>query len=1114
MEFCSIQACPLVLSDVGAQVLYDLGQSTLKVGVGDGSRIYKVKQKKMMSSFMGTLVELTSASYTIVESGSGTKRTLPLPLMRATAFVKGVPAPYPPLSISEMTETAFLPEKSRSLPEPPTPLPFQALTRDDFVSEEEWEAYKGANAALRSNGQDVAGEAGEAGEDEAGEDAVGEEGYATDEEAETTLYKPGSTAVVEAAGSDTEHEEEAPPVGVGSLVTVTYENAPKQGRVVLETDEYVHVEFESPHIVWSTRKTNILSIDRRGPPPEAAGALEGDSPSKKPKGKQQASAQVAVRNRDRVQVTDGENRGKYGTAMRKVIMKTGERKWVVRLEDGSLIRVLAGQLRLAPTQGAPEPQEGAVDASPQGEPSAAPAGDSPVSDTDRRFPDLPPPVDVQDAPSAAESPMSDTDRRFLPLPLAPAGSGELPAAQQSSVDEFVRGSKKRQADVRAKRAQEERERIEEEKKRKETEAREAREKKERKRQRQEERKRQRREEPKDEGAFRPPPELGEFENLLQSYPPAMASPPRPQGRGRWESPPDSPEAPNSEHVWRVRERFHLLRKRDALLSESLPATPARNGEAPSPDHPQNDAGEPLPESRRPKDSRGAPVSNLEWQQRLNIERNERLVAQLGLKPVAARDARREPTEAEKQERARLKEQERALAIARGKERSTRPKPQVSYADGGGASRHDPDDDNVEEDEDFEDEEDEEDEDFEDEDEEDDEPRAGRRVRTRKRRAPTGTVKLKRVAGKVPRSGLPTPAELKLEDLPWGHIELPGRMALAYSHSQLPEELRSALVPHIRYISYAGEARYRYVSHHKVRGSFQVQLSFSDMSKASTRIANTTDEGMGAFLAVAALIDPHLRAVESSHKWAMWMIDGGDAPRTWFAHVRRQYEPEADLGDHAANRAFLEALTTVRDHAGRNKGRGAGSRDFNVTEEQEQEMIDYAKSSGITSTHTFAGLQKQFTRVKHQVEREFPRLSRRERAPIVNARLKDKGATLREFLLVFRTGGSQEHAGYELRYDTLRECFKLDEMLAEGAAFPSSYPMDEVWAAETGLSSFPGEAARSELVAPERWMELGVDVSGYVDLEPGSPSASSVASPAASPAAVDNDSLSDSVTDED
>ena len=178
------------------------------------------------------------------------------------------------------------------------------------------------------------------------------------------------------------------------------------------------------------------------------------------------------------------------------------------------------------------------------------------------------------------------------------------------------------------------------------------------------------------------------------------------------------------------------------------------------------------------------------------------------------------------------------------------------------------------------------------------------------------------------------------------------------------------------------------------------------------------------------------------------------------------------------------------------------------------MIDYAKSSGITSTHTFAGLQKQFTRVKHQVEREFPRLSRRERAPIVNARLKDKGATLREFLLVFRTGGSQEHAGYELRYDTLRECFKLDEMLAEGAAFPSSYPMDEVWAAETGLSSFPGEAARSELVAPERWMELGVDVSGYVDLEPGSPSASSVASPAASPAAVDNDSLSDSVTDED
>ena len=176
MEFCSIQACPLVLSDVGAQVLYDLGQSTLKVGVGDYSRTYKVKQKKVMSSFMGTLVELTSASYTIVESGSGTKRTLPLPLMRATAFVKGVPAPYPPLSISEMTETAFLPEKSQSLPEPPTPLPFQALTRDDFVSEEEWEAYEGANAALRSNGQDVAGEAGEDAAGEAGEDEAGEAG--------------------------------------------------------------------------------------------------------------------------------------------------------------------------------------------------------------------------------------------------------------------------------------------------------------------------------------------------------------------------------------------------------------------------------------------------------------------------------------------------------------------------------------------------------------------------------------------------------------------------------------------------------------------------------------------------------------------------------------------------------------------------------------------------------------------------------------------------------------------------------------------------------------------------------------------------------------------------
>ena len=119
------------------------------------------------------------------------------------------------------------------------------------------------------------------------------------------------------------------------------------------------------------------------------------------------------------------------------------------------------------------------------------------------------------------------------------------------------------------------------------------------------------------------------------------------------------------------------------------------------------------------------------------------------------------------------------------------------------------------------------------------------------------------------------------------------------YTDVPVKMRNALQPRMEELKKPdiedsnGECIYRYVyrqsgtrgTHNRFLG-WQTQISVGN-EKPLRRIALTKESILGAFFAVAAIVDKRLQFQESAHSWLLYMIHNTEAVDIWLDQVSVQ-----------------------------------------------------------------------------------------------------------------------------------------------------------------------------------------------------------------------------------
>lgn len=135
LPFCHVLGSPIVASDVGSEITYDLEKREMKIGKGDGARVYRqVQQKRCLESFTGRIVHVDWKNfYYMVRRHEGIigRICFPLPKMAAATKVEGKPE-------ASRTVASFLPEGElpSDFPQPPPPTPVESPLEDRYTDEE------------------------------------------------------------------------------------------------------------------------------------------------------------------------------------------------------------------------------------------------------------------------------------------------------------------------------------------------------------------------------------------------------------------------------------------------------------------------------------------------------------------------------------------------------------------------------------------------------------------------------------------------------------------------------------------------------------------------------------------------------------------------------------------------------------------------------------------------------------------------------------------------------------------------------------------------------------------------------------------------------------------